>query len=156
MTGWRLGWLVAPREFIPTLQSMQQNFFICANSVSQWAGLAALTCADEDVRRMVGEYKRRRLGLVEALRSLGFGIRSNPVGAFYVLADARHLTPRGQKTDSLALAFDILEKAHVGVAPGIDFGARAEGYLRFSYANSLENIEEAMHRLGRYLERRHG
>jgi aspartate/methionine/tyrosine aminotransferase len=109
MTGWRLGWLVAPREFIPTLQIMQQNFFICANSVSQWAGLAALTFAGEDVRRMAAEYDRRRLGMVKGLRALGFGVKSNPVGAFYVLADARHLTPAGQKPDSLALAFDILE-----------------------------------------------
>lgn len=152
MTGWRLGWMVAPPELIPTLQVLQQNFFICTNSISQWAGLAALTCAEDDVRRMREEYNRRRLLMVQRLRELGLGVRSNPVGAFYVLADARHLTPAGQQPDSLALAFDILEKAHVGVAPGIDFGCQAEGYLRFSYANSLENIEEGMRRLGEYLK----
>jgi len=72
-----------------------------------------------------------------------------PTGAFYVLANARRFG-----TDSKALAFDILEHAHVGVTPGVDFGSRAEGYLRFSYANSLERIEEAVDRIGRYLARR--
>lgn len=152
MTGWRMGWMVVPPKFIPTLQVLQQNFFISPNSVSQWAGLAALTCAGEDVKRMAAEYNRRRLLMMERLRSLGFGVRSNPVGAFYVLADASHLVRPGEKPDSLALARDILDRAHVGVAPGIDFGRKAEGYLRFSYASSLENIEEAMHRLERYIE----
>lgn len=154
MTGWRLGWLVAPSSFIPTLQVLQQNFFISPNSISQWAGLAALTCAAEDVERMRAEYAKRRLRLIEGLQELGFAIRSKPVGAFYVLADARHLFREGEKIDSLALAVDILEKAHVGATPGVDFGQRAEGYLRFSYASSLENIEEAMHRLKRYMENR--
>lgn len=153
MTGWRLGWMVVPPKFIPTLQVLQQNFFISPNSVSQWAGLAALDCASEDVKRMAAEYNKRRLFMVDRLRRLGFGVRSNPVGAFYVLADATHLIRPGKRPDSLALARDILEKSHVGVAPGIDFGRKAEGYLRFSYANSLENIEEAMHRLERYIER---
>ena len=112
----------------------------------------ALTCAGEDVERMRAEYARRRLRLIDGLQKLGFAIRSKPVGAFYVLADARHMFKNGEKPDSLALAYDILEKAHVGVTPGVDFGQRAEGYLRFSYASSLENIEEAMHRLGRYME----
>ncbi|MDL2267255.1 pyridoxal phosphate-dependent aminotransferase [Desulfovibrio sp. OttesenSCG-928-G15] len=149
MTGWRLGWMVVPRRFIPTLQVLQQNFFISPNSISQWAGLAALTCAGEDVRRMAAEYDKRRKLIVDRLQALGFGVRSNPVGAFYVLADARHLMPPS-RPDSLALAFDILEKAHIGVAPGIDFGPGAEGYLRFSYASSVENIEEAMARLAGY------
>lgn len=154
MTGWRMGWMVVPPEFIPTLQVLQQNFFISPNSISQWAGLAALDCAGEDVKRMAAEYNKRRLVMVNRLRGLGFGVRSNPVGAFYVLADASHLVRPGERPDSLALARDILEKSHVGVAPGIDFGRRGEGYLRFSYASSLENIEEAMHRLGRYIEHR--
>lgn len=154
MTGWRMGWMVVPPKFIPTLQVLQQNFFISPNSVSQWAGLAALSCAGEDVKRMAAEYNARRLLIVDRLRSLGFGVRSNPVGAFYVLADASHLVRPGERPDSLALARDILEKAYVGVAPGIDFGRKAEGYLRFSYASSLENIEEAMRRLGAYIAKR--
>ena len=154
MTGWRMGWMVVPPKFIPTLQVLQQNFFISPNSISQWAGLAALTGADEDVKRMAAEYNARRLLIVDRLRALGFGVRSNPVGAFYVLADASHLTRPGERPDSLALARDILEKAHVGVAPGIDFGRKGEGYLRFSYASSQENIEEAMRRLAVYSNRR--
>jgi aspartate/methionine/tyrosine aminotransferase len=84
--------------------------------------------------------------MIRRLRELGFGITVAPTGAFYVFANARHISE-----DSYRLAFDILEKAHVGVSPGIDFGPNAEGYLRFSYANSLENIAEGMDRLERYL-----
>ncbi|CAK7056081.1 MAG: Aspartate/prephenate aminotransferase [Desulfovibrio sp.] len=147
MTGWRLGWMVIPQDLVPVVQKLQQNFFICANSVAQWAGIAALKYAAPDVERMRLEYDRRRRVLLAGLRSLGFTINSDPVGAFYVLANAKHLS-----NDSLALAFDILEKAGVGVAPGIDFGPGAEGFLRFSYANSVENIEEALARLKKYVE----
>jgi aspartate/methionine/tyrosine aminotransferase len=81
---------------------------------------------------------------------LGLGITVEPTGAFYILANARRYT-----ANSFDLAFDILKKAKVGCSPGIDFGTNAEGYLRFSCANSIENIEEAMKRLGRYLQQ-HG
>jgi aspartate/methionine/tyrosine aminotransferase len=81
---------------------------------------------------------------------LGFGITVEPTGAFYVLANARAFCE-----DSYALAFDILEKAHVGVAPGIDFGSHAEGYLRFSYAAAKERIAEGMARLEQYLGQRY-
>ena len=149
MTGWRLGWMVVPESIMPCLQKLQQNFFICPNSIAQWAGIAAIEQAGPDVARMRDEYARRRAVMLDGLRSLGFTIKSDPVGAFYVLADARHLGG-----NSLELAFDILEKAGVGVAPGIDFGPGAEGYLRFSYANSVENIQEAMHRLRKYMNNR--
>jgi aspartate/methionine/tyrosine aminotransferase len=148
MTGLRLGYLIAPREYVRPIQKMQQNFFICASSVAQQAGLAALTGAGEEVARMRATYNQRRQFMLQGLRALGFGITVEPTGAFYVFANARHLS-----TDSLKLAFDILERAHVGVTPGIDFGPHGEGYLRFSYANSLENIAEGLQRLGRYLLR---
>jgi aspartate/methionine/tyrosine aminotransferase len=82
-----------------------------------------------------------------------------PTGAFYVFANAKHISPNAYKpdaykTDSYKLAFEILENAHVGVTPGIDFGQNGEGYIRFSYANSLENIEEGMRRIEEYLEKR--
>jgi len=147
MTGWRLGWVIAPMKYVPAMQRLQQNFFISAGSVAQWAGIAALTVCDEDVARMKAEYARRRLVLLSGLTKLGLKAPVEPLGAFYVLVDARHLG-----NDSLALARDILEKALVGVTPGIDFGPGAEGYLRFSYANSVENIEEGLARLGKYLE----
>lgn len=146
MTGWRLGYLIVPPEFIRPLQKLHQNFFISANAFVQWAGIAALREAAPDVDRMRATYNIRRRRILEWLRKLGFGIAVEPTGAFYVLADAREFS-----TDSFEFAFDILEVARVGCTPGIDFGTNAEGYLRFSYANSLENIDEAMKRLERYL-----
>jgi aspartate/methionine/tyrosine aminotransferase len=146
MTGWRLGWVIAPEKYVPAMQRLQQNFFISAGSVAQWAGIAALTECDADVSRMRAEYARRRLALLTGLAKLGLKSPVEPLGAFYVLVDARHLSH-----DSLGLARDILEKALVGVTPGIDFGPGAEGYLRFSYANSVENIEEGLARLEKYL-----
>jgi aspartate/methionine/tyrosine aminotransferase len=153
MTGWRLGWMVVPANLVPVLQTLQQNFFICANSISQWAALAALQEAGEDVKSMAAEYSARRLILLDRLRALGFNIRSRPTGAFYVLADARHLLRDTGPADSLSLALDILNKVGVGLAPGIDFGPEAEGHLRFCYAASRENIEEAMQGLAIYMER---
>ncbi len=148
MTGWRLGYLIAPREFIRPLQKIQQNLFISASSFSQWAALEGLKNAQEDVRKMKETYDLRRRFLIPRLRELGFGITVEPTGAFYILANAKRFS-----TDSYRLAFDILEKAKVGVAPGIDFGSNAEGYLRFCYANSLDNIREGMDRLAEYLKR---
>ena len=85
--------------------------------------------------------------MVNRLKELGFGISVDPIGAFYVLAGAKHLS-----SNSYDLAFKILEEAKVGVAPGIDFGSEAEGYLRFSYANSLENITEGLRRIEKFLK----
>ena len=94
-------------------------------------------------------YNERRIFMIRRLREMGLGITVEPTGAFYVFANARHISE-----DSYALAFDILEKACVGVTPGIDFGQHGEGYLRFSYANSMENIAEGMNRLEAYLKAR--
>ncbi len=147
MTGWRLGYLIVPEAFVRPIQKIHQNFFISASAFVQWAGIAALKHAGPDVKRMRDTYNERRKYLVPRLRELGFAVRSEPQGAFYVLANAKRFG-----TDSRALAFDILEKAHVAVTPGVDFGNNAEGYLRFSYANSLENIQEGMERIGHYLQ----
>ena len=149
MTGLRLGYVIAPKAFIRPMQKLHQNFFISANAMVQKAGIAALKHAGEDVARMQKIYNQRRLFTIRRLKELGFGITVEPTGAFYVFANAKHIS-----NDSYQLAFDILEKAHVGVSPGIDFGQNGEGYLRFSYANSLENIEEGMQRLEKYLEDR--
>ena len=94
-------------------------------------------------------YNERRLRLVGRLRELGFGVRFTPQGAFYVLADARHIA-----SDSKKLALEILEATGVAVTPGIDFGEGAEGYLRFSYASPLEQIDEALSRIEVYLRER--
>ncbi len=149
MTGLRLGYLIAPEQYIRSIQKLQQNFFISANSMVQMAGIAALREAGDDVARMKETYNQRRKFMIRRLKELGFGIQVEPTGAFYVFANAKHLSE-----DSYTLAFDILEKAHVGVTPGIDFGSNGEGFLRFSYANSMENIAEGMDRLERYLEKR--
>ena len=149
MTGLRLGYVIAPPEFMRPIQKIHQNFFISANALVQKAGIAALKGAEDDVARMKATYDKRRRFMIQRLRELGFGITVEPTGAFYVFANARHLSD-----DSYTLAFDILNHAHVGVAPGIDFGANGEGYLRFSYANSIENIAEGMNRLEAYIKTR--
>ncbi|SDL08896.1 pyridoxal phosphate-dependent aminotransferase [Halarsenatibacter silvermanii] len=146
MTGWRLGYAILPEEFVRPVQKMQQNYFICAGSFVQHAGITALQECNEYVENMVNTYDRRRRRIISGLKDLGFGIKNEPTGAFYVFADASRF---GE--DSYELAFDIMEEAGVAVTPGIDFGENAEGYLRFSYANSLENIEEALNRLENYL-----
>jgi aspartate/methionine/tyrosine aminotransferase len=151
MTGLRLGYVIAPEEFVRPMQKLQQNLFICASSVAQRAGIAALREADADIEWMKNIYNERRKYLIGRLRELGFRITVEPTGAFYIFVDARHLS-----ADSYKLAFDILEKAHVGVTPGIDFGEKGEGYLRFSYANSLENIMEGMNRLEKYIKEFNG
>ncbi len=151
MTGWRLGYAIVPRELIRPLQKMHQNFFISANAFVQAAGVAALRQAAPEVVRMRRIYDERRRFIIPGLRRLGFGIAREPTGAFYVLANARRFT-----TDSKAFAFEILEQAKVGVTPGVDFGSNGEGYIRFSYANSLENLAEALRRLEAFLTRRQG
>lgn len=147
MTGLRLGYLIAPKRYMRSLQILQQNLFICASSIAQRAGIAALKYADEDVKQMRNTYNERRIYMLERLKQMGFVIHTEPQGAFYIFADARRFT-----SNSYKFAFDLLEKAHVGVTPGIDFGTEGEGFIRFSYANSIENIKIGMDRLENYLK----
>jgi len=151
MTGWRLGYLIVPPRMVRPMQKMLQNFFISANSVAQAAGYVALTdpAVREDIRHMLDRYNKRRQFIIPRLREIGFGITVEPTGAFYVFANARRFTG-----DSYAFAFEILEKAKVGITPGVDFGPNGEGYVRFSYANSLENIAEGLNRIEDYLRKR--
>ncbi|RJP32232.1 MAG: pyridoxal phosphate-dependent aminotransferase [Actinobacteria bacterium] len=146
MTGWRLGYLIAPEEFVRPIQKMQQNLFISANAFVQRAGISALSEAGEEVAAMVRTYDERRRFLLPRLREVGFGVAVEPHGAFYILANARRFTD-----DSYAFAMELLEKACVAVTPGIDFGNGGEGYIRFSYANHLDNLAEGMRRLEKYL-----
>jgi len=147
MTGLRLGYLIAPKEYMRSLQILQQNLFICAPSTAQKAGIAALRQAQPDVDAMRVIYNERRVYIISRLKQMGFVIHTEPQGAFYVFCDARRFT-----SDSYRFAFDVLEKAHVGITPGIDFGTGGEGFVRFSYANSLENIRKGMDRLEVYLK----
>jgi aspartate/methionine/tyrosine aminotransferase len=149
MTGWRLGWVIGPREHIRALQKLYGNFFISTNEFVQWAGVAALREAGEDSRRFRAIFDERRRAMITGLRSIGFGVRAEPTGAFYVLANARHLS-----SDSVSLAYEILDGTHVAVTPGAAFGANAEGYLRFSYASSIERIQEGLDRIARFLSTR--
>jgi len=149
MTGWRLGFLISPKSCVRPLQALHQNFMICANHFVQIGGLAALRHCSADVERMRRLYDLRRRQLVRQLRDLGFGIPFMPKGAFYVLADARHIDG-----DSMRLALDILDKTGVALTPGIDFGAGAEGFLRFSYSSPLEQIDDALQRIRGYLAER--
>jgi (5-formylfuran-3-yl)methyl phosphate transaminase len=149
MTGWRLGYVIVPPEMIRPLQKMHQNFFISANAFVQAAGVAALREALPDSERMRKSYDERRRFIVPGLRQLGFGVSTEPNGAFYVFANAKRFSG-----DSYRFAFELLERAKVCVSPGVAFGTNGEGYLRFSYANSLDNLAEALGRLERYLPTR--
>ncbi len=146
MTGWRLGFAVVPEIYVRPMQRLAQNFFISAPTVSQWAGIAALDKAGEDLEIMRMEYGRRRDFLLGGLKKIGLDVASDPAGAFYVFVNMRAYTD-----DSLAFALDILEKAKVAVSPGIDFGEGGEGFIRLSYATSIERIEEGLTRLEKYL-----
>lgn len=148
MTGFRLGYLIAPKIAMRPLQSLMQSFFISTSEFIQQAGLAALAHGAAHVERMRLEYAARRRILVDGLREMGLSIPIDPPGAFYVLVDMRHLG-----RDSLTLAFDILDEAHVALGPGRDFGEAAEGFVRFSFATSREQIEEGLRRLARALPR---
>lgn len=146
MTGWRLGYLIFPMEFSSAMQRIHQNFMISANSFVQWAALAALTNTKADIERMRAIYDERRVYMIRRLEEMGLKIHVEPTGAFYVFADARDFC-----SDSYKEAFSIIEAVKVGVTPGIDFGSGGEGFIRFSYANSLENIKEGLDRIEGYL-----
>lgn len=148
MTGWRVGYLIAPPHFMRPLQNVQQNFQISVNTFAQYGALEALTnpAVERKVAEMVKIFDERRRYMVNRLKKMGFGIAVEPTGAFYVFANAKKFT-----NDTYSFAFDCLEKAEVGVTPGIDFGPGGEGFIRFSYANSMENIEEGLDRLEKYL-----
>ncbi len=150
MTGWRLGWLVVPPQWIPAFEKLAQNLFICASAVAQYAALACFepeTLAIFETRRL--EFQRRRDFIVPALRELGFGVPVVPDGAFYVYADCNQV-PHAARGDSSALTRTILHEAGVGLVPGMDFGTAAPlSYLRLSYATAYEKIEEAVARIGK-------
>lgn len=150
MTGWRLGWLVAPSTAIPDLRVLAQNFYISPPSLAQQAALAAFhpeVIAELEERRH--ELRRRRDFLVAALRTLGFDIAQTPAGAFYVYAGIEQLAE-----DSEAFCWDMLERAGVALTPGTDFGTHlARSRVRFSYTEPLPRLELAVERLRTALAR---
>ena len=150
MTGWRLGWIVAPTAYVKAIERLSQNLYISNSAIAQHAALAGfepetLTLL-EDRRK---EFQARRDFLIPALNDLGFDIPVMPEGAFYVYADCSALTD-----DSYKFAWDLLENAFVAVTPGIDFGTHhAERHVRFSYCASLAQLREGIDRLKRFLGR---
>ncbi|MCX7831418.1 MAG: pyridoxal phosphate-dependent aminotransferase [Actinobacteria bacterium] len=146
MTGWRLGYIIIPDELLQPLKRVHQNLFICAAGFTQVAAVKALKEGEEFVQEVVAEYKRRRDYLVPELRRIGFDIKTFPKGAFYVMAGIKNF-----QLDSLSFSKLLLRKAGVAVTPGIDFGANGEGYVRFSFANSIENLKRAVQKIENFL-----
>ncbi|MGZ9030691.1 MAG: pyridoxal phosphate-dependent aminotransferase [Burkholderiaceae bacterium] len=148
MTGWRLGWIVAPAPLVPVLEKLAQNLFICPSTIAQHAALACFddaSLAIYEERR--AEFQRRRDFLLPALIELGFRIPVMPDGAFYVYADSS-----GFADDSFAFVRDVLRATGVCLVPGKDFGLAApQRYVRISYATSLDRLEEAVERMRGYL-----
>ncbi|MDH5639403.1 MAG: pyridoxal phosphate-dependent aminotransferase [Nitrospinota bacterium] len=146
MTGWRLGYIIAPEQYVRPMQKIQQNFPISVNSFVQWGGVAALEKGGDFVRKAVKSYDKRRLYMLERLEEIGLPVTHPPQGAYYFFTNASRLSK-----DSLMLTMDILEKAKVAVTPGMDFGPGGEGYLRLTYANSMKEIKLGLTRLEGYL-----
>ncbi len=148
MTGWRLGYLIAPKSMIRGMQKLQQNLFICACSFIQAAGIAALQESPELLAARFSAYDERRQYLYRALKKIGIAPEQPPEGAFYMMANVSKYSG-----DSYAFALRILEEAQVAVTPGIDFGRGAEGYIRISYACSMDNLKEGILRLEEFFSK---
>jgi len=148
MTGWRLGWIVAPEAYVDAMERLAQNIFLAAPTVSQHAALAAFqpeTLQILEQRRKA--FEERRDFLLPALRDLGFEISATPQGAFYLYADCIRFSE-----DSGELAERLLSRAGVAVTPGMDFGRnQPERYLRFAYTTSLEQLREGVERIDDFL-----
>ena len=150
MTGWRLGWLVLPPALVAPVEKLAQNLFICASSIAQYAALA---CFEPDVIREYEdrrtEFRARRDFLVPALQALDLKVPVAPDGAFFVWADCS-----AHHASSWDFTFEMMRRAQVALTPGRDFARlEAERFVRFSFANSLEHLQEAMHRIGQTLQR---
>ena len=149
MTGWRLGWMVAPLAHMKALEKLAQNLFICPSAIAQEASLACFSTKSlalfEERRR---EFKARRDYLVPALRALGFIVPQVPEGAFYVYADVSAFIARGFAKDSWEFCMKILHQAHVAITPGKDFGThRADQHVRISYTIAVDELRTAIARM---------
>lgn len=151
MTGWRIGWLIAPENFCSAIEKLAQNIFISTSSHSQYAALAALDgniLEQLELRR--DEFARRGDYLYRELQRMGFGITVKPEGAFYIYANCSQFT-----NDSFQFAKDLLETEGVAVTPGKDFGRnQPEKYIRFAYTTSMDRLEEGVARLERFIKRK--
>jgi aspartate/methionine/tyrosine aminotransferase len=144
MTGWRLGWLVAPEAAVQEMEKQAQNLFISLSTMAQYAALAGFEPGTREIleqRRDI--FRQRRDYLLPALQELGFTVPCKPQGAFYIYADASRFT-----SDSQAFCLQMLEQHGVALTPGVDFGHHlAEQHLRFSYTTGMDRLELAVERL---------
>ena len=146
MTGWRMGYAVWPDALVDKVRKLAVNCWSCVNAPAQWAGIEALTGPQDAVLAMVAEFDRRRRVVVEGLNAVAGVSCATPKGAFYAFPN---ISGTGWRAKPLATA--LLEQAGVATIGGPDFGIHGEGYIRLSYANSVENIEIALDRIGRFL-----
>ena len=149
MTGWRLGYAIWPGKLYDYARKLAVNLYSCVNAATQYAGLAALKGPQDEVTKMVAEFDKRRKVVVEGLNKLPGVTCATPKGAFYAFPNIKRT---GWKAKALASA--LLEDAGVAIIGGPDFGILGEGYVRLSYANSTENILQALDRMGDFLASR--
>ena len=153
MTGWRLGWMVVPESLVAPIEMLAQHLFICANTVSQYAALACFepeSIAEYERRR--AEFKARRDYFIPALESIGLPVPVKPDGAFYAWADCSAAAEKLGAKGSWDFAYAVMNQAHLAITPGRDFGqAETANYVRFSTANSMEQLQEAIARLKKLL-----
>lgn len=144
MTGWRVGWLVMPDEYIEVANRLAQNMFLAAPTISQYGALAALASETrQELIRRRDIFHERRDALLPLIEEAGFKVWTRPAGAFYIYADCSAISD-----DSLQLCDTLLHQAGVAVTPGLDFGSnKSKQYVRFSYANTVENLRQGMRRI---------
>lgn len=147
MTGWRLGYLCAPREIVSQIYKIHQYGIMCAPTASQFAAIEAMKNGDEDVLRMTAEYNRRRILILDAFQKIGIQC-FEPQGAFYVFP---HIAPPGQSSDQFCRR--LLDEAGVAIVPGSAFGEGGEGCARISYAYSVSHISQALERIASFMEK---
>ena len=147
MTGWRLGYAVGPGNILSQMLKLHQYAIMCAPTTSQYAGIEAIRNGDDDIKKMKESYNQRRRYLVKELNDMGLHC-FEPFGAFYVFPSIKHL---GMSSDEFATR--LLNEEKLAVVPGTAFGDCGEGYLRISYAYSLDELKEALGRIKRFISR---
>ncbi|MBP9737211.1 MAG: pyridoxal phosphate-dependent aminotransferase [Rhodoferax sp.] len=154
MTGWRLGWLVVPEALVPVIERLAQNLFICPSAIAQYAALACFEDASlAEYERRRAEFKARRDYFVPALNALGLTVPVMPDGAFYAWADCSAACQRLGVDGSWELSFEIMQRAHIAVTPGRDFGFAETGhFIRFSTASAMPQLVAAIKRLQELLQ----
>lgn len=152
MTGWRVGWLVMPDEYVEVANRLAQNMFLAAPTISQYAALAAMTMETrQELIRRRDIFHQRRDVLLPLIEQAGFKVRTRPEGAFYIYADCSSISD-----DSMTLCETLLYHGGVAVTPGADFGSNnSHQYVRFSYANTIENLQQGMQRIQQFISDRH-